>query len=279
LDLAGNVNEWVHDWYLNYPDIVQQNPKGSESGEIRAVRGGSCFGGPDTVRNAKRAYVSPPDNSGDDIGFRCISPLSKQVAEPKPTKSTTVEVTPYPEMIVKFSDDFSDPSDDWNPGEYEGVKISFYNGGYRFEILKKDWFYRDPINTEFIDVAVEVDVENLGKDDNATGITCRDIDQRNFYLFQISNNGSFSIWKIIDNEWQSLKNWEKSIAIKTGKSRNRLKAVCVGNNLSLFVNEVFVASVKDEELSEGLVGLFAGSYDKTPVDVVFDNFTVYQLTP
>ena len=41
-DMSGNVKEWCHDWYGDYPSSSQTNPKGPSSGSDRVLRGGSC---------------------------------------------------------------------------------------------------------------------------------------------------------------------------------------------------------------------------------------------
>jgi len=39
-DMAGNVAEWVNDWYGSYENKDMENPTGAESGTMRVVRGG-----------------------------------------------------------------------------------------------------------------------------------------------------------------------------------------------------------------------------------------------
>ncbi|MCA9951699.1 MAG: SUMF1/EgtB/PvdO family nonheme iron enzyme, partial [Anaerolineales bacterium] len=42
-DMAGNVWEWVADWYASYPEKPQTNPTGPDSGSSKVLRGGAWF--------------------------------------------------------------------------------------------------------------------------------------------------------------------------------------------------------------------------------------------
>ncbi|HVO93981.1 MAG TPA: SUMF1/EgtB/PvdO family nonheme iron enzyme [Terriglobales bacterium] len=72
-DLAGNVSEWVADWYSeSFPRGDVRNPKGPESGTGRVIRGGGWYDPPQRISATRRMYASP-SNRADDIGFRCAS--------------------------------------------------------------------------------------------------------------------------------------------------------------------------------------------------------------
>lgn len=83
LGMAGNVEEWVGDWYVSsYPAAALTDPTGPATGVQRVLRGGSWISSPAQIRtsrrNANAPDASPPPNvnitpttNSTTMGIRC----------------------------------------------------------------------------------------------------------------------------------------------------------------------------------------------------------------
>ncbi len=72
MDGAGNVMEWVSDWYLEtaYRELPDRDPIGPESGTYRVLRGGAYTTTGGDLRLTSRSKIVP-DFRDETIGFRC----------------------------------------------------------------------------------------------------------------------------------------------------------------------------------------------------------------
>lgn len=76
-DMAGNVWEWVYDWFRTsaYGDPVYVDPRGPEEGDSRVARGGSWDSTPNLLKLRVR-HTQFPAYRGIAIGFRCARDAS-----------------------------------------------------------------------------------------------------------------------------------------------------------------------------------------------------------
>jgi serine/threonine-protein kinase len=69
LDVAGNVDEWVDDWFGPYPSRPQTDPRGPSSGARRVYRGGSWASALRECGVSGRASANP-EYANAHLGFR-----------------------------------------------------------------------------------------------------------------------------------------------------------------------------------------------------------------
>ncbi len=88
-DMHGNVLEWCLDWWMeNLGSSAVTDPKGSNSGDHRVMRGGGWYSNlAQGCRSANRGGISPSGNSvfSDGYGFRVVLLLTADAEEPEPT--------------------------------------------------------------------------------------------------------------------------------------------------------------------------------------------------
>jgi formylglycine-generating enzyme required for sulfatase activity len=77
-DLAGNLYEWVTDWYDEefYTKNPSINPRGPVEGTAKVQRGGSYINNPYRLRSSFRTKGDPTEHD-PNVGFRCAQDAPK----------------------------------------------------------------------------------------------------------------------------------------------------------------------------------------------------------
>jgi hypothetical protein len=186
--------------------------------------------------------------------------------------------TPPPTSDLPFSDQFSNTSSAWRVQKNEDAGSYYDDGGYRVysPAMKARAVPRSEAGP-FPDVAVEVDAKVLNNQSDfiASGVLCREQDQDTFYSMLVFGNGVVSIDKIMDASRHEIVSKNRSEVIGENVVSPHIRGECVGNRLTLYVNDKKVLEAEDSDIRSGGVGLVASSYDANlGAKILFDNFSV-----
>ena len=187
------------------------------------------------------------------------------------------ETPPPPSGTILFQDAFDVNTTGWDRFANDGGIMDYFESGYRILVLIPGLNFWSTPGKNYRDVRIEADVLKLaGPDENRMGLMCRYQDG-NYYFFIISNDGYYAIRKFMNKQTTLLgQNEMQPNPIVQPNMVNHLRADCVGNTLTLYVNFTQIASVQDADFSAGDVGVLAGTFTQPGVDVMFDNFVALQ---
>ncbi len=186
--------------------------------------------------------------------------------------------TDPPSGTILFEDDFSSASSGWDRLQTAEGVMDYDAAGYRMLVNALDTNFWSTPHKSFRDVRLEVDAGKLGgPEENRAGLICR-YSGADYYFFMITHDGYYGIGIFKDGQAILLgqSEMESSPAIHTGVNINHLRADCVGDQLTFYVNAQQVTSAQDGTLTQGDVGLVTGTFGQPGVDMIFDNFVVIQ---
>jgi hypothetical protein len=204
--------------------------------------------------------------------------ISISLACALPSNAPILETPAKPSGTVLFQDDFSKPTTGWDRLQATEGIMDYDGGGYRMLVNSLQMNFWSTPRLDLSDARIEVDSGKLaGPDENRIGLVCR-FNGTDYYFFLISSDGFYGIGVFTGGKGVLLgqSEMQASSNIKVGLAVNHLRADCVGNTLTFYVNGFQVAQAQDATLAKGDVGLLAGTFGTPGVDVVFDNFVVLQ---
>ena len=157
---------------------------------------------------------------------------------------------------LAFSDGF-ESGDAWRSYQGADLFLGARDGAFLIDIPGRQYVWTQN-DAAYGDVVLEADLQQLSADgSSAYGLACR-LDAANSgrgYYFLISGDGYASIRWSNGRSLEGIAPAQPSAHVKRGGDRNRLRAVCIGSYLALWVNGRFVAEARDERASAGAVGL------------------------
>jgi uncharacterized protein YraI len=220
-------------------------------------------------------------NVSGDLGAIAVAEVP---ATPTPLPSPTPEApaapsetpTPTPEPGILLEDDFSDPASGW-PERSNGAEWWYENGEFHMSV--KGTYYLDwqgyP-GRVFSDFALEADARKVdGPNGAGYGLAFRIAGWNNVYVFNITGDGNYTLFKVVDGQRSDVVGWTSAPdIINRGNSTNHLLVVCQGSHIWCYINGQLVADVIDDSHAEGEIGFSIESQEVSDLRVAFDNILV-----
>lgn len=179
--------------------------------------------------------------------------------------------------VLLFQDNFDLPSSGWDRYHDDRYSSDYYSGSYRIEVNQPNYEAWAVPGLEFSDVLIDVTAKKIsGPDNNVFGIICRYNKPNDFFFFLISSDGyaGIGIYQKGKQTLLSGGNMLPADPINTGSVSNKIHVECIGDALSLSVNDVILYEVQSTALQSGDVGIIAGTYELADVQVEYDDFVV-----
>jgi hypothetical protein len=187
-----------------------------------------------------------------------------------------------PTETVEFGDTLAtvhfDSTTEWetyvNPAQK--VEFTIADGSYQARAWDGGftWTLNDDLHS---DVVIQADVEQLSDyADNAFGLMCRASPANNGdgYFFFISGDGYYTFRRGAAKEVLPIIQWTQTDAIQQGRAINRIRIVCAGDYLALYVNGQFVDEARDPLFATGYAGLSAAVPEGGEVAARFDDVVI-----
>ncbi len=188
----------------------------------------------------------------------------------------------YRYLDLLLDEPFDNPGDWRSYADGDALFLGVADGAYHIDFSGRRYVWAQG-DGAFKDVVIEAYARQVSAYDyNAFGLACR-LDPGNSgrgYFFLISGDGHASI------RWSNGRSLEAIVPatptrhIKRGRARNRIRAVCIGDTLALWVNGQFVAEARDSRRSGGAIGM-AGvmNYAGRSLHIEFDDLKAWRAAP
>ncbi len=125
-------------------------------------------------------------------------------------------------------------------------------------------------------------LEPSSQPSSAYGIVFRYHDEDNYNVFAVDGMGRYSIWVRTAGVWRELRqadeNWTPNDAVQRLGENNELTVSVIGDFISGYVNGLRVASVTDDTLDAGKIGVYFAT-DDGEATVTLESYRVYSSVP
>ena len=273
---GGNSGGLATDSAFRLVGIPTQVGAGEETGDVV-----DCRPLADTNRDG---YVDDYDTCVPTGGFiNALRPINLAIPLINAAiagKEQYIAVEPIPAITMPsggelyFEDSFSENSQLLIEGLDSDGGSYYQDGRYFIEVNNLNIYYPRSYGDLLRDVIIHVEskVEKFSGDGDY-GVMCRYQDDENFYMFEITQDGFYAIFRLSNENWYPLIDYTYSPMLEN-VSEAVFDVSCIGETLTFAVNGVLLGEVDDNSIRSGDYGLFAGTFDTSGNTISFDNLKV-----
>jgi hypothetical protein len=213
-------------------------------------------------------------------------PTEPPATEATVTKTfTEVPATEAPATPQVFKEEFAseDALENWDSfslgsGEDNNLVIERQDGHLLFDLGDEDLYvYYVYTPHEYDDISIKLSAENRGRNDTTISLVCRmNSEGTQWYEFSVEGAGLWYLYAVEDN-YNVIANGVTN-ALKQGQEINEYAMICDGDEITLFVNDEEIHSVRDTTygFNRGLVGFNISSLSVLPITVAVNWFEISQ---
>jgi hypothetical protein len=180
-----------------------------------------------------------------------------------------------------YFDDFSDPSSGWASGDDATKTYRYLNGEYQIYLKRgNDGWAVTPDLVLPADFRIEVDARKVSSGVCSYGFIfgarwSGDSYETYQILIRPVSQEFYVNKRTLDGTWTEIQDWTFSSAINQGNATNHIRVDRIGTQIIIYMNGTMVFNIFDGSFtgSGRDAGIRAYSYQASPVDVRFDNFS------
>jgi hypothetical protein len=174
---------------------------------------------------------------------------------------------------VRFFDEKFEQLGGWNVVDDADRWGRYENGQYLLTIKKENqlnWVLNFLQSSNFMYQAT-VSAPDCQGDDHF-GLMFR-VQSTRFYAFGVSCRGEYRLLRYVDGAFKPIVDWILSPAIEPNGGVNELAVRAVFGEMTLYVNNMQIATVSDSVIGDGGFGLYAATRSSSTLTAIFDNAT------
>lgn len=183
---------------------------------------------------------------------------------PRPPTAVPPTFTPIPVGLLLFSDNMQANTNGWCVVDQADRQFYFVGGTYHMVNQTTDLSIWCPkTDRTFSSFAFEADIAKVAGPNNwGFGLIFRQ-NGRDGYRFSIAGDGHYSLSRYVAalEDYDDLIKFTLSDAVRKGDTKNRLKVVARGNEITLYINDFWVAQIRDTgafAVTSGNIGMYVG---------------------